>query len=138
MDIKVSDTIEKAVGQLLDTGLDTLSAELAPDEDKPVHLQVCCREADGAVIGGLIGNTGNGWLHIWQFWVTEAHRGQGIGSRILIAAEAEAVRRGCTRAHVETLSFQAPKFYADHGYEEFGVLPGYVGTHAQHYFRKVL
>ena len=35
-------------------------------------------------------------------------------------AEVEAVRRGCRAATLVTVNFQAPDFYARHGWEEFG------------------
>jgi len=35
-------------------------------------------------------------------------------------AEQEAARRGCTAATLVTVNFQAPDFYARHGWAEFG------------------
>ena len=42
---------------------------------------------------------------------------------LLMEAEKEAVRRGCHHVHVDTMSWQAPKFYEKHGYETIGILP---------------
>ena len=39
---------------------------------------------------------------------------------ILVLAEDEARRRGCTAAFVYTVTFQAPEFYERHGYSRFG------------------
>ncbi|PZT72233.1 MULTISPECIES: GNAT family N-acetyltransferase [unclassified Streptomyces] len=47
-----------------------------------------------------------------------AHRGSGLGARLL--AEAERVARedrSCARSRVETWDFQAPGFYRKQGYE---------------------
>lgn len=138
MDIQVSDIPDANVDQIIDAGLETHGQQFVTGSTDLVPLQVCCRTSDGRIVGGLLGNTGNTWLHIWQLWVEESSRNQSLGSRILAAAEHEAIRRQCTRAHLETLGFQAIQFYLDRGYEEFGVLPAYVGPHSQHYLRKTL
>lgn len=69
------------------------------------------------VIAGLLGGTYWGWMHLDILWVDEKHRKSGIGSKLLKAAEAEAVRRGCHSVHVDTMSWQAPEFYKKHGYK---------------------
>lgn len=80
-------------------------------------------DADGNVIGGLLGGTYWGWMYIDILWVKEEYRRRGIGSKLLSEAEKEAVRRGCHHVHLETMSWQAPKFYAKFGYETVGILP---------------
>ena len=69
------------------------------------------------VIAGLLGGTYWGWMHIDILWVDEKFRRQGIGSKLLAAAEEEALRRGCHSVHVDTMSWQAPEFYKKHGYK---------------------
>lgn len=85
-------------------------------------LSVFMRDARGNVLGGLNGRTYWRWLHIHNFWLPAHLRGQGRGRRILRAAEAEAVRRGCREALVDTFTFQAPAFYEKEGYSVFGVI----------------
>src|SRR5213594_585374 len=51
---------------------------------------------------------------------TNEVRGDGLGSRILKLAEDEGRRRGCRAAMLYTISFQAPGFYARHGWRVFG------------------
>lgn len=43
-----------------------------------------------------------------------------MGSRLLDAAERVARERGCERINVSSFTFQAPSFYAKHGYVETG------------------
>ena len=71
----------------------------------------------GEVIGGLSGRTSFGLLFVERFFLPATRRGNGLGSRIIALAEEEARRRGCTRAALFTLSFQAPGFYLKQGYE---------------------
>ena len=89
------------------------------------HTPLCLAEYDddGNVIGGLIGGTYWGWMYVDILWVAESHRRQGIGSRLLAEAEAEAHRRGCHHVHLDTMSWQAPEFYQKHGYTVIGILP---------------
>jgi GNAT superfamily N-acetyltransferase len=72
------------------------------------------------VIGGLLGRTSMGLLFIDVFFLPESMRKHGLGSRVIRMAEAEAGRRGCTRAVLSTVTFQAPGFYERQGYEVLG------------------
>ena len=90
------------------------------------------------VVGGLYGETGRGFLQIDDFWVAAGHRRQGLGSRLLRAAEAEATDRGCHSAWLSTYDFQARPFYERHGYRLFGTLPGYPNDHASFFLVKRL
>ena len=92
-------------------------------DDGHTPLNLIEYDADGSIIGGLLGGTYWGWMYIDILWVREDHRRQGIGSRLLTEAEKEAMRRGCHHVHVDTMSWQAPAFYQKHGYEVIGVLP---------------
>ena len=72
------------------------------------------------IAGGLLGRTSYGLLFIELVFLPAWGRGRGLGSRVLAAAETEARRRGCTAAVLYTITFQAPGFYARHGYHELG------------------
>ena len=80
-------------------------------------LNIVEYDVEKNVIAGLLGCTDWGWMHIDILWVDEKHRGLGIGSKLLEAAEEEARRRGCHSVHVDTMSWQAPEFYKKHGYK---------------------
>ena len=74
------------------------------------------------MIAGILGGTYWGWMHLDILWVDEKYRKTGIGSKLLKAAEEEAIRRGCHSVHVDTMSWQAPEFYKKHGYRIIGEL----------------
>lgn len=91
------------------------------------------------LVGGVLARTAIEWLQVDMLWVTEVRRRFGIGRALLVVAEAEAQRRGCRGAVLDTFDWQAEPFYRKQGYEVFGRLedcpsPGHVRT----YIRKML
>jgi ribosomal protein S18 acetylase RimI-like enzyme len=94
--------------------------------------------AHDEVLGGLLGSIWGGWLHVQFLWVAEPLRGRGHGRRLMQAAERQAIERGCTQAHLETSSFQAPAFYEKLGYEVFGALEDFPPGHTKYFMRKRL
>jgi len=109
-------------------------AMIGPANDRPVELVV--RDTDGAVIGGLLGNTKWGWLYVDKLWMSDAARGQGIGSRLLARAEEIARERGCVGAFLSTFEHQARPFYEARGYHVFGTLDGFPAATRQFYLCK--
>ena len=104
---------------------------------KSVPVGVFLEDETGRKLAGLTGETFGNWLCIQYLFVSGQLRGQRIGSR-LEAAEAEARKRGCKYAFVDTFSFQAPVFYKKHGYQEAFTLEEYPYTGKRHYYTKEL
>ena len=92
-------------------------------EDGHTPLNIVEYDENGNIIGGIIGGTYWGWMYVDILLVHENHRHKGIGSKLLIEAEKEAIRRGCHHVHLDTMSWQAPEFYKKLGYEIIGILP---------------
>ena len=101
-------------------------------------LMVLLRDEAGNIVGGLYGNTLWGWLEISLLWVAESLRIGGYGSRIMAAAEQEAIARGCRYAKVETFSFQALEFYRKQGYEVFAQLDDFPEGESFYFLKKRL
>lgn len=101
-------------------------------------LVVEVRDAANAVIGGLWGTTGYGWLFTQLLVVPAELRGQGVGTQIMRLAEAEAVARGCRGAWLDTFEFQARAFYEGLGYTCFGELPNYPPGFSRFFMQKEL
>lgn len=102
------------------------------------RLNIFARDQHSQIIGGIYGFTDRGWLRIEVLLVKDGWRRQGVGTRLLVAAEHEARARGCHDDWLDTFSFQALPFYALHGYAVFGALENYSIGHSRYFVRKVL
>jgi GNAT superfamily N-acetyltransferase len=90
------------------------------------------------IMGGLYGSTAFSYLWIELLFVPESMRGLGIGRKLMMLAEAEAVQRGCHAAALDTFSFQARGFYERLGYSVFGILNDCPPGHSRFYLTKRL
>jgi GNAT superfamily N-acetyltransferase len=90
----------------------------------------------GEVIGGLWGETIFCHLHIDLLFIPEPLRRTGIGRRLMGDAEAEAIRRGCRGAWLDTYSFQARGFYERLGYTVFGAIEDHPPGHRRLFLNK--
>ena len=108
------------------------------EASQSVPIGAFLEDGSGRKLAGLTGETFGNWLCIEYLFVSEQLRGQGIGSKLLAAAESEARQRGCRYAFVDTFSFQAPAFYENHGYREVFTLENYPCTGKRHYYTKEL
>jgi GNAT superfamily N-acetyltransferase len=98
-------------------------------------VQYYLRDADDAVVGGLLGYTWGDWMHINHLWIAEPARGKGFSRELMAAAEAYAQKRGCIGAYLETYSFQARPLYETLGYKVVGQIDNMPPGHT-HYFMK--
>jgi GNAT superfamily N-acetyltransferase len=96
------------------------------------------RDDAGQIIAGLYGWTWAGCCEVRFLWVQDSLRGQGYGSRLLQAAEREALARGCETIVLATHSFQAPLFYQKHGYQIVGEFRNYPRGYSQFFLQKHL
>ena len=136
-EIVVTDNPDEAPREAILAGLIAYNTARAGDADhRP--LAALARDGEGGVLGGLWGWTAYRWLFVELFWLPESLRRQGLGSEVLRRAEAEARRRGCRAAWLDTFSFQARRFYERQGYSVFGTLDDYPPGHRRFFLRKDL
>lgn len=121
--IAVTDAPDDQAERTIAAGLNAFNdAATGVNDRRP--LAVLAKDADtGEVLGGITGRTSLGLLFLNLVFLPERLRGAGLGGRLLRAAEEEGRRRGCRAGVLFTISFQAPGFYARHGWRVFGEIP---------------
>jgi GNAT superfamily N-acetyltransferase len=118
--IALTDSPEPGFEEALEQGLAEYNESQTHRRDWRA-LAVTARDpATGEVAGGILGRTSLGLFFLDLFYLPAHMRRSGVGGSMLRMAEEEAVRRGCHAATLVTVNFQAPDFYARHGWEEFG------------------
>lgn len=99
---------------------------------------ISARNPKGRLLGGLILESYWRESYVELLWISAKSRGAGLGSKLLRRAEDLARRRGSRMIHLNTFSFQAPRFYEGLGYRRFGRLTGSPAGHSRHFFVKRL
>jgi GNAT superfamily N-acetyltransferase len=118
--ITLTDAPDPRLEEILEDGLAAYNAEKTHRRDwRPLAITALDPET-GELAGGLLGRTSLGLFFLDLFYLPERLRRNGTGSAMLRMAETEAICRGCRAAMLVTVNFQAPDFYARHGWEEFG------------------
>jgi GNAT superfamily N-acetyltransferase len=83
------------------------------DEDE---LAIFVRH-EGRIVAGISGWTWGDACEMQSLWVDPSLRGCGLATRLIAAAEAEAMARGCSQSVHFTYEFQARALYDRTGYE---------------------
>lgn len=124
---------------VLDAGLDEYNfAATGTSRADRESFSVKVLDEAGGIVGGLTAWTWAGLCGISMLWIREDSRKSGWGTKILLAAQEEARRRGCDRVYVSSFTFQAPAFYQRHGYVETGRTKGIPGGNEDvHMFKQL-
>ncbi|NJB84226.1 GNAT family N-acetyltransferase [Wenyingzhuangia aestuarii] len=101
-------------------------------------LEIIIKDDNNDILGGIYGRSIWGTLEIKTFVIKDNYRNQGIGSKLIKAAENEALKRKCNFISLDTFSFQAPGFYEKKGFEKIGTETNYPQSHDKYYYRKKL
>lgn len=92
----------------------------------------------GKVFGGIQAFLGTESIYIDILWVEKNLQKQGYGTKLLNAAESEAIKNGCIFSTVDTFDFQAESFYLKNDYERIGELKNYWLGHSKIFLKKSL
>ena len=106
--------------------------------EKAKGFSVILKDKHDKIYGGILA-----WLHsesvyIDVLWVDEGVRHHHYGTKLLLAAEDEALKQGCIYSTVDTFSFQAEAFYVKNGYQRLGEIKNYLFQHSKIFLRKDL
>lgn len=134
MKITVTDTPADADETFVINSLWQSNAKTTPVDIHPLFLTL--RDENNQIMAGLVARTWWGGLEVQYLWVSDDCRGQGVGRDLMLAAEQEAIQRGCHMAYVDTFNFQAVGFYEKLGYCAYGELGDYAHLHTRHYLAK--
>ena len=102
-----------------------------------VELAIFVRDA-GRIVAGISGWTWGDCCELQSLWVEPGQGGRWLGSRLLAAAEAEAVARGCTQVVHFSWGFQARPLYERAGYELVGRVEDFPAGTDVRWYRKRL
>lgn len=107
-----------------------------PEEDAEEVFFYKVTDESGTILGGCIMSVdGLKTATIYDLWVEETFRGQGMASALMREAEHEAREHGCYLVLVGTFDWQAKPFYDKHGYMLIETMTGIPKGH-EHYFLK--
>lgn len=141
MNIEVTTSPNKYDLETLSKGIKSYNQKYISDDvvfEPDTKFAVFAKGENGKVIGGIRAAAFWNYCIIELLWLSDEARGQGIGSKLMDAAEDFAKAKGFGYMRTETLSFQAKPFYEKHGYKVFGELPDYPKGHVTYCLVKEL
>ena len=128
MDLEIVEGISQQDEDIILDKLKAFNIECFGASDRR-ELAIPLRDTAGDIAGGLVGYTGRGWLYISMLFIPELMRAKGLAARLMTMAEAEAAKRGCIGAYIDTMNPAALALYLQLGYHPIGKLEGLTGGH---------
>ncbi len=122
--------------EVLRKGLHSHVVENVGDKYKGIHIGLAAKDAAGQLVGGLDAFTTLQNMILEGVWVDERCRGIGLGAKLLTSAENIAQQNGCIAAFTYVLSFLAPAFFHELGYQNYAVSDAYPEPYREYYMIK--
>jgi GNAT superfamily N-acetyltransferase len=117
-------------------GIIASNEKIIGERDK--EFSIFLKNDSGKVFGGIQAFRDTESVYIDILWVEESLQKRGYGTKLLGAAEQEAIKNGCKFSLVDTWDFQAEEFYLKNGYERIGEIKNYWHEHSKIFLRKKL
>ena len=133
IDIQVDINPSKTDDELIRNELHAFNVNAIGKEE---HYSIFAYNASQKIIGGALIYAEKHSIFIDNLWVHKLYRSKGIGSKLISAAEQEAIVRKIPYSTTDTFTFQAVDFYLKQGYKKIGVIKNYMEGHDKVYFRK--
>jgi ribosomal protein S18 acetylase RimI-like enzyme len=138
MNLKVSDKIDRqAYNEIVELIID-FNLSKTQDHKNEINkpIEIIARNHKNEIIGGLYGRSLWGTLEIKTFAVKPENRNDGIGKKLMLEAEKEALNRNCRFISLDTFSFQASGFYEKLGFKKIGTETDFPKGFEKYYYRK--
>lgn len=140
LDIIVNENPDHEDVQYINNSLKEFNFQKSPSSQNPPYdtINLIINDANGNIIGGLLGKMSRFCYYIEILWVDDKYRGHGYGKKLLVKAEEIVKAKGCKLITLDTFSFQAPDFYQKNGFQVFGVLDGFPEGICRYYLKRNL
>jgi len=141
MNIEVSTSPNKDDLEVISKGIQSFNQLHMPYHvvfESDIKFAAFAKDESGKVLGGIRATAFWNYCILELLWLSSETRGQGLGSKLMDAAENFAKKKGFQYIRTETLSFQAKAFYEKRGYNVFGELPNYPKGHTTYCLVKEL
>lgn len=135
--IELLQTGSEALADLLFTGVNA-AAQQTKGMQPMQGFSLAVKDATDQIVGGANGVIYYGCLYVDMLWIDKAARDLGIGSRLMQKAEELARQNKATFATVNTMDWEALKFYQKLGYEVEFTREGYDKDSKMFMLRKAL
>lgn len=141
MNIEVTTAPNKKDLETISKGIQSYNQKYISDDvvfEPDTKFAAFAKDENGKVVGGIRAVAFWNYCILELLWLSDETRGQGVGSKLMDAAENFAKEKGFGYMRTETLSFQAKPFYEKRGYKVFGELPDYPNGHVTYCLVKEL
>jgi GNAT superfamily N-acetyltransferase len=102
------------------------------------NAAIFVRNGEGVLEAGVSAYAWGGTCEVELLWVAEHRRGDGLGTKLMVAVEEEARRVGCNKIVLDTFSYQAPDFYEKLGFEITSTIEDFPVGHSHYLMVKRL
>jgi GNAT superfamily N-acetyltransferase len=132
----ITDKVTNEDIETLHAGLRSYVDQHVGDEKNGISIKLVIKNGTDHIVGGLHAWTTIHNLLVEYVWIDEQYRNIGLGTRLLLEAEAIAKKNGCIASLVCPLSFQSPEFFQNLGYQTFGYSDMYPDAVREYYLIK--